>query len=205
MIFCLFCFVFFCLIHHHMWNRPHNAQCTHTLARWIFHSLFFFLFSILFSFSVSGVCASSKSPISFFAFFFSLLPPPLHRFNSRQRTLTVKPTKSTKGRTFDTLLADSRGFLTTTSTSEGRYSRGVCRWRNFSVLVWGRVLVGVGNVRISFNNYGGYFSNHNCALYLVDSIWTDWHLMTSVWLAQKAVIESVLICWQKKDVCFLFR
>lgn len=155
----------------------HNA---HTHARRIFTEFplcsFFFLFSIRFSFPAWWwcVCVLKYTDLVFrgFLFFFSLLPPPLHRLKPRQRTLTAKSIRSTKGRTFDddTLLADSRGFLTTT-TSEGRCSRGFCCLGVFSSVSvgWGVSIEG-GECLGFLLTIMGDISNHNCALYLVDSI-----------------------------------
>lgn len=139
MIFCLFCFLLFDTS---PYVKP-STQCTmhtHTRAQ-NFHrisSLFVFLplFDSFFFSRLVVVCVRPqihRSRFSRFSLFFSLLPPPLHRLKPRQRTLTAKSIRSTKGRTFDddTLLADSRGFLTTT-TSEGRCSRGFCRLGEFS-------------------------------------------------------------------------
>lgn len=131
----IFCFVLFSFVWYiTICETVHTMHNAHTHTRADFSQFVFLpLLDSIFVFRMWCVCVLKITDLVF-RVFFSLLPPPLHRFNSRQRTLTLKSTKSTKSRTFngdDTLLADSRGFLTTTSTSEGLYSG------NFSVSVGG--------------------------------------------------------------------
>lgn len=158
----------------------------HTHTRTLISQNFLFvrflpLFEIRFLFPyVWCVWASSKSPIFFFAFFslFSLLPPPLHRFIPRRvfrrTTLTAKSTKSTQGRTFDEGHTAGRQPRLFFYDDVGRkFFAWFLSLRDFFSVSVGECLLvffGVGNVRMFLVTIMREVSNHNCALYLIDSV-----------------------------------